>query len=89
MALWYGPFEVLEMMGDNAYILFLPPYMHIYSTVNVDNLKLYEPSMLDQEEEEVLPSIEDLAPNAQAELEEDTILQKWSRTKIHGKHDLC
>jgi hypothetical protein len=38
-ALWYGPFEVLENLGDN----------------------LYEPSMLDQEEEKVLPSIEDLA----------------------------
>jgi hypothetical protein len=32
--------------------------------------------MLDQEEEQVLPSIEDLAPDAQEELEEDTILQK-------------
>jgi hypothetical protein len=36
--------------------------MHIYSVVNVENLKLYEPSMLDQEEEQVVPSIEDLAP---------------------------
>jgi hypothetical protein len=36
--------------------------MHIYSVVNVENLKLYEPFMLDREEEQVLPSIEDLAP---------------------------
>jgi hypothetical protein len=48
--------------------------MHIYSVVNVENLKLYEPSMLDQEEEQVLPSIEDLAPDAQAELVEDIVL---------------
>jgi hypothetical protein len=61
--------------------------MHIYSVVNVENLKLYEPSMLDQEEEQVLPSVEDLAPDAQAELTEDTILQKRSRT-TRGKHDL-
>jgi len=30
--------------------------------------------MLDQEEERVLPSVEDLAPDAQAELKEDMIL---------------
>jgi hypothetical protein len=71
-------------VGDNAYRLNLPPYMHIYSVVNVDNLKLYEPSMLDQEEEQVLPSIEDLAPDAQAELEEDTILKKQSKTTRQG-----
>jgi hypothetical protein len=55
-ALWYGPFEVLEKVGDNAYRLSLPPYMHIYSVVNVENLKLYEPSMLDQETEEQGPT---------------------------------
>ena len=46
--------------------------MHIYSLVNVDNLKLYEPSMLDQEEENVLPTIEDLALDAQEEFVEDS-----------------
>jgi hypothetical protein len=50
--MWYGPFEVLEKVGDNSYRLSLPPYMCIYSVVNVENLKLYEPSMLDQETEE-------------------------------------
>jgi hypothetical protein len=48
-ALWYSPFEVLENVGDKSYRLNLPPYMHIYSVVNVDDIKLYEPSMLDQE----------------------------------------
>jgi hypothetical protein len=37
----YGPFEVLEKVGDNTYKISLPPYMYIYSAVNVDNLKLY------------------------------------------------
>ena len=55
-ALWYGPFEVVEKVGYNAYRLGLPPYMCIYLVVNVDNIKLYEPSMLDQEEK-VIPSI--------------------------------
>lgn len=46
-ALWYGPFEILQKEGDNACKLYRPPYMHIYLIVNVENLKLYEPSMLD------------------------------------------
>jgi hypothetical protein len=50
-ALLYVPFEVFEKVGDTVYILILPPYMHIYSLVNGDNFKLYEPSMLDHEEE--------------------------------------
>ena len=87
-ALRYGPFEILEKVGDNSYRLSLPPYMRIYSIVNVENLKLYEPSMLDQEEELVLPSMEDLAADAQAELIEHTILQKRSRTIRQGQHDL-
>jgi len=75
-------------VGDNAYKLSLPPYTCIYSVENVENLKLYEPSMLDQEEEQVLPTTEDLAPNAHAELVEDTVLQKRSRTTRQGQHDL-
>ena len=56
--MWYGPFEVLEKEGDNSYRLSLPTYMCIYLVVNVENLKLYDPSLLDQEtKEEVLPKI--------------------------------
>jgi hypothetical protein len=63
-ALWYSPFEVLEKVGDNSYKLNLPPYMCINSEVSVENLKLYEPSMLDQEEKHVPPSIVDVALDA-------------------------
>jgi hypothetical protein len=75
-ALQYGPFKIFEKMGDNAYRLSLHPYMYIFSVVNVENIKLYKPSMLDQEEEKVLPYIEDLAPDTLVELAEDMILQK-------------
>lgn len=51
-------------MVDNACRVSLPPYMHIYLVVNIENLKLYEPSMLEKEEEYVLPFVKDLAPNA-------------------------
>lgn len=62
--------------------------MCIYSIVNVENLKLYEPSMLDQEEEQVLPFVEDLAPNSQAKLIEDAVLKKRNRTTRLWQHDL-
>ena len=64
----------MKKVGDNSYRLSLSLYMCIYSIVNVENLKLYETSMLDHEEEKVLPSIVELAPDAQGELEEDTLL---------------
>ena len=57
----YGLFEVLEKVKDNS-------YMHIYSVVNVENMKLYEPSMLDKEYGQVLPSIKDLVPKDQEKL---------------------
>ena len=43
--------------------------------------------MLDQEEEHVLPSVEDLALNAQADLKEDIVLQKGLRSRRQRKHD--
>ena len=35
-------------LRGNAYKLSLLPYMCIYSIVNAENLKVYEPSMFDQ-----------------------------------------
>ena len=49
----YGPFNILEKIGTNAFRLELPPYMQIYSVVNVENLKLYEPPMITYERENV------------------------------------
>jgi hypothetical protein len=60
---FYGPFEVLEWVGDNAYKLKIPPYMNFYLAMNVENLKLYKPSMLDEENDgKVVPNIDDLTP---------------------------
>lgn len=83
----YGPFEILKNLGGNAYRLYLPQYMHIYSVVNVDNLKLY-PSMVDQEEEHVLPSLEDLTQYSQEKSVEYVVFQKRSTTIRQGQHDL-
>jgi hypothetical protein len=49
--LQYGSFEVVEKVGDNSYKLNICPYMYIYSLMNVENKKFYEPSILNHEEE--------------------------------------
>ena len=61
-ALRYGPFRILKKYGANAFQLGLPPYMSMYSVVNAEKLKLFEPSMLDEDEEHplILPPMEDL-----------------------------
>lgn len=47
----YGPFKILEKIGENAFRLDLPAYMHIYSVVNVDCLRFFEPSLIEDLEE--------------------------------------
>ncbi|XP_059075144.1 uncharacterized protein LOC131875133 [Cryptomeria japonica] len=81
----YGPFEILEKIGTNAFHLNLPPYMQIYSVVNVENLKLYEPPMIFDEEANIqVPSVDDLSPEYLSELPEDFILDKNIRTSRRG-----
>jgi hypothetical protein len=63
----YGPFTILKKIERNFFRLYLPLYMQIYSLVNVENLKLYEPPMImDQRESVSVPSMD--------ELQEDIIL---------------
>ena len=59
--------------------------MHIYSVINVENLRLYEPSLIeDPEEKSQLPSIDDLLHEYLNELEEDTVLGRKVRTTHRG-----
>ena len=48
----YGPFKILEKIGENAFRLDLLACMHIYSVVNAKNLKLFEPSLVEDTEEQ-------------------------------------
>jgi hypothetical protein len=53
--------------------------------MNIENQKLYEPSMLDLEiEDQVLPTKEEFSPKSQTKLAEDIVLQKNSRTTKQG-----
>jgi hypothetical protein len=81
----YGPFKILDKIGSNAFRLELPPYMKIYSIVNVENLRLYEPPMIEDQGESVrISSIEDFSLEYMNELQDDTILDKRFCTSCRG-----
>jgi hypothetical protein len=81
----YGPFKILEKIGNNAVRLDFPLYMQMYAVVKVDNLRLYEPPLIDDPGENVhIPSIDDFSPEYLLELHEDTILDKRMRTSKRG-----
>ena len=59
----YGPFKIIKQVGNNAFQLDLPSYMQMYSIVNVENLHLYEPPLINDQGSDVqLPSIEYFSP---------------------------
>jgi hypothetical protein len=52
----------LEKSGTNAFHLDIPTYMQIYSVANVENLELFEPPVImDQDEEVSIPSVDEFA----------------------------
>ena len=75
----YLKFEIMDQVGENDFKFNLLTYIYIYSIMNMGHLKLYEPSMLTKDEvgsNQILPSLDDVAPNTMDELKEDSILQK-------------
>ena len=44
----YGPYIVLERIGKNAYRLALSTQLGIHDVLKVNNLKLFEPPLLDE-----------------------------------------
>ncbi|GKE35817.1 hypothetical protein Tco_1455139, partial [Tanacetum coccineum] len=81
----YGPFRILKKIGENACKLELLAYLELYSVVNVDKLKLFEPSMLDDELGESLPSVNDLVTEQDAVLAEDTIVERKTSSTRRGE----
>jgi len=71
----YGPFKILEKISNNAFKLDLPSYMQIFSIVNVENLILYEPPLIEDQGDNVqIPSIEDFSLEFLDVLQQDTNL---------------
>jgi hypothetical protein len=55
----YGPFTILDKSGTNYFRLDISPYMQIYLVVNVENLKIFEPPMIMDQDEEVSIPLDD------------------------------
>ena len=84
----YGPFKIIKQVGNNAFQLGLPSYMQMYSVVNVENLRLYEPPLTDDQGSDLqLCSIEDFLPEFIDEIKEDTILDRRIRASKRGSVD--
>ena len=67
----------MDKIDTNAFRLDLPPCMQIYSVVNVENMKLYEPPMIVDEDKNVqVPSVDDFSPEYLNELQQDVILDR-------------
>ena len=84
----YGPFKIIKQVGNNEFQLDLPSYMQMYSIVNVKNLRLYEPPLIDDQGSDIqLPSIEVFSPEFMDELNEDAILDRRTHTSKRGSLD--
>ena len=59
----YGPFKIIKKVGNHAFQLDSPSYMQMYSVVNVENLRLYEPPLINDQGGDVqMHSIEYFLP---------------------------
>ena len=45
--LWYGPYTITKVVGDNAFELNIPPLFGLHLVFNVDRLQPYFPLLLD------------------------------------------
>ena len=70
----YGPYLITEKLGANVFLLDLPSYMGLHPMFNVDKLKLFEPSLLD-EIEEVQRHPDIVIPDFASPLDEDKIFE--------------
>lgn len=73
----YGPYKIMERVGDNAYKLELPPQLGIHVVLNINNPKRFEQSLL--EEEVAVKHPVDIILDFQPPLLEDTILEQRTR----------
>jgi len=81
----YGPFTILEKIGDNAFCLDFLAYMQMYLVVNIEKLKLCEPPLImDIEEVRKVPTVDDFAHEYLENLPEDIILYRKTKTSRQG-----
>jgi hypothetical protein len=83
----YGPFTILEKSSTNDFHLDLPPYMQIYSIVNVERNPFEPPMIMDQGEKVSIPLVDDFSLEYLDDLKEYIILDKRTRTTRRGDFD--
>ena len=54
----------------------------------MENLKLYEPTLVAEDTGVILPSVEDLAPEHMNVLAKDVVLEKKKRSSRSGEHEV-
>lgn len=62
--------------------------MQIYFVMNVDNLKLYEPTLVAKDAGIILPPVEDLAPEHMSILVKDAVLENKKISSCSGKYEV-
>jgi len=77
----YGPYTVLQKIGENAYRLDLPPHLGIHNVINVNHLKLFEPPLL--EEPVTITHPVDNIPDFQLPFSKDTLLDTRTCSTRH------
>jgi hypothetical protein len=82
--LHYGPYTILQKIGENAYHLDFPPHLGIHDVVNVNSLNHFEPSLVEDEVTISFPS--ELVPNFQPPLLEDIVIDTQSNTTHIQSH---
>jgi hypothetical protein len=50
LPLWYGPYTITKVLGDNEFVLNIPPFFSLHPVFNVALLQPYFPPLLDTSE---------------------------------------
>ena len=84
MPIHYGTYTILDKIGENAYRLDLPPQLGIHDVINVNQMKLFEPPLLEERVTITYPV--DNILDFQMPLDTDTILDTKTRSTRNREH---
>ena len=77
----YGPYTILDKIGENAYKLDLPPQLGIHNVIDVNHLKLFELPLL--EEPFTITHPVNSIPDVQIPVAKDTLLGTRTHSTRH------
>jgi len=77
----YGPYTILQKIGENTHRLDLPPQLGIQNVINVNHMKLFEPPLL--EEPVTITHPVDKSVDFQLPSAKDTLMDTRTRSIRH------